>query len=80
MNLFEEFCFKKNIAIDVQIGATADIDNGFFKNPISTVTSSINLFEKQENSGCGINSIVFIRKYPFSTYTKFSIKLTYLTL
>ena len=33
MNLFEEFCFKKNIAIDVQIGATADIDNGFFKIP-----------------------------------------------
>ena len=69
--LFEEFqkkkkTKKKNIATDVQLGATTEIDHNFL-NLISTVIQRTNPFHKQEVSGWDINNIAFIREHPWST-------------
>ena len=68
--LFEEFqkkkTKKKNIATDVQLGATTEIDHNFL-NLISTVMQRTNPFHKQEVSGWDINNIAFIREHPWST-------------
>ena len=66
--LFEEFqkkkkTKKKNIATDVQLGATTEIDHNFL-NLISTVIQRTNPFHKQEVSGWDINNIAFIREHP----------------
>ena len=54
---------KKNIATDVQLGATTEIDHNFL-NLISTVIQRTNPFHKQEVSGWDINNIAFIREHP----------------